>query len=122
MLSVLLIFADQISKYSVRRFGGFFICNKSLAWGINMAPPLFWFIWAIIMAGLLFILLAGKSGRAELLLALILAGAVSNMIDRVFPGCVIDFINLGFWPVFNLADIFISLGALGLLARFVKLW
>ncbi len=44
--------------------------------------------------------------------ALILSGAASNVIDRLIFGCVIDFINLNFWPVFNLADIFIAIGAI----------
>jgi signal peptidase II len=39
------------------------------------------------------------------------AGAGSNLIDRVRFGYVIDFIDLRFWPVFNLADISITIGA-----------
>ena len=41
---------------------------------------------------------------------LILSGAVSNIIDRVHYGCVTDFIDLRIWPVFNLADIYITMG------------
>jgi len=53
-------------------------------------------------------------------LALILAGAVGNQIDRLARGHVIDFIDLSagrfHWPTFNLADSCISLGAVALVA------
>ncbi len=43
-------------------------------------------------------------------LALILGGAVGNLIDRVRLGYVIDFLDLRVWPVFNLADSAITIG------------
>lgn len=49
------------------------------------------------------------------LLALILVGACSNILDRIRYGFVIDFINVPFWSVFNVADIYIVVGALALL-------
>lgn len=42
----------------------------------------------------------------------ILGGAISNIIDRTMSGCVIDIIDLKLWPVFNLADTFIVIGAI----------
>lgn len=48
-------------------------------------------------------------------LGLILGGAVSNLADRVLRanhGAVIDFIHVGFWPTFNLADSAITVGAM----------
>lgn len=45
-------------------------------------------------------------------LVLILSGAVSNIIDRLYFGCVIDFIDLKIWPVFNIADSFIVIGVI----------
>jgi len=41
---------------------------------------------------------------------LILAGALGNVIDRIFFGYVVDFIDFKFWPVFNVADSCISIG------------
>jgi signal peptidase II len=43
-------------------------------------------------------------------LSLGLAGAVGNLIDRLRVGRVIDFIDVGFWPVFNVADGAIVIG------------
>jgi len=52
-------------------------------------------------------------------LSLILSGAIGNLIDRAVFGFVIDFINLHYqdfyWPVFNVADMAITLGVILLL-------
>lgn len=61
------------------------------------------------------------SARLQLVaISLILAGAVGNLIDRIVLGHVIDFIDVYYthyhWPVFNLADSAICLGAVLLLA------
>ena len=42
--------------------------------------------------------------------ALLLGGAVGNLIDRIRVGRVIDFLDFRVWPVFNLADIGICVG------------
>jgi signal peptidase II len=53
--------------------------------------------------------------RVALALALILGGAIGNVIDRLLYGYVIDFIDVYYgdwhWPVFNVADSAISVGA-----------
>ena len=43
--------------------------------------------------------------------SLILGGAIGNLIDRITLGHVIDFIDLRIWPVFNVADMAITIGA-----------
>lgn len=48
--------------------------------------------------------------------ALIMAGAIGNVWDRMVYGTVIDFIDLRVWPVFNIADSAITIG--GLLAAY----
>lgn len=45
-------------------------------------------------------------------LALILGGAIGNLVDRVVYGFIIDFIDLRVWPVFNIADSAITAGFL----------
>ena len=57
-------------------------------------------------------------------LSILLAGAIGNLIDRLRLGFVIDFIDLHYqtfyWPVFNVADILISLGVVLLIFADIK--
>ena len=46
---------------------------------------------------------------------MILGGALGNLADRAREGAVIDFIDPAFWPAFNVADVMIVVGILGLL-------
>ena len=46
---------------------------------------------------------------------LVAGGAFGNLLDRIRDGSVIDFIDPMLWPAFNLADVWIVLGILGLL-------
>lgn len=41
---------------------------------------------------------------------LVLGGAVANLVDRVIGGTVVDFLDLGWWPSFNLADAVLCVG------------
>jgi signal peptidase II len=43
-------------------------------------------------------------------LVLVFAGAVGNYLDRVVRGYVVDFVHVHHWPVFNVADVYISVG------------
>jgi signal peptidase II len=52
-------------------------------------------------------------------LGLVIGGAVSNLADRVRLGHVTDFLDVGFWPAFNLADTFIVVGVAVLLGAAV---
>jgi signal peptidase II len=49
---------------------------------------------------------------AQVSLGVALGGASGNLFDRLWRGGVVDFIDFGFWPVFNLADSAIVTGAL----------
>jgi len=49
--------------------------------------------------------------------SLILGGAIGNLIDRITLGFVVDFIDFRIWPVFNVADSAITIGAAIILLR-----
>lgn len=51
-------------------------------------------------------------GRYKLSVSLIIAGALGNCIDRLFRGYVVDFIDLSYWPIFNIADIAVVCGTI----------
>lgn len=63
--------------------------------------------------------LAQSPTLVRLALGLVLGGAVGNLIDRVRLGYVVDFIDLRWWPVFNLADSAIVIGVALLLLHSV---
>jgi signal peptidase II len=52
--------------------------------------------------------------------SLLLGGIIGNLIDRIRLGYVIDFIDFRFWPAFNVADIAITAGVIGLIIYFIK--
>jgi signal peptidase II len=166
-LSAAVIVVDQIAKLLVKGFalpligvewpgmaygssipilGDFFrltyIENPGMAFGIDMGGKLFFSIFSLVASGAIFLYLyhsrtAGLGFRVAL--ALILGGAVGNLIDRVFYGVlfggaplfygkVVDFFDLEFfdvnvfgyamsrWPVFNIADACVTIGVVLLLA------
>jgi signal peptidase II len=96
--------------------------NKAGAFGLGGA-----FVPFLAMGALVLVLVMVTTGSATervvvaLALGLVLGGAFGNVIDRVFRdpgflrGAVVDFVDVGFWPVFNLADSAITCGCLLLL-------
>lgn len=110
LLIIGLAFLDQLIKYIVRFFGRFYVCNRNLAFGLPISQNIFIFIWIVIFAVFIKFAYDEKNTKNILGYNLILAGALGNILDRLFFGCVIDFINLRIWPAFNLADVFITIG------------
>jgi len=55
-------------------------------------------------------------------LSLILAGSIGNGLDRILNGYVVDFIKIKYFdfPVFNIADIVINIGALILIIEYLR--
>ena len=126
-VSFLLVLADQAVKLGIARtmrlgesipvLSGIFhityIENPGAAFGMLANQR-----WFFIIAGILVILAAcvmyrrlSETGRlVRLGAALLLGGAVGNLIDRIRLGRVIDFLDFRVWPVFNIADIGICVG------------
>lgn len=73
---------------------------------------------AILALGFALLRTRVESKLSRFALVLILAGALGNYVDRVARGYVVDFVHVHNWPVFNVADVYISAGyvllALGL--------
>lgn len=61
-----------------------------------------------------------RAGIARLAFGAIVGGAIGNIIDRFHYTYVVDFIDLRWWPVFNVADSCITVGVLILIAATVR--
>lgn len=74
----------------------------------SLFPQLHWFYLAVALIVSLYIVFSGyKYGTTwyrQVLIGMILGGALSNGVDRLVQGSVVDFIDVHFWPVFNVAD------------------
>jgi signal peptidase II len=87
--------------------------NDGIAFGLDL-PHLLIHVMTVLVLGLgAWLVRSEKLWREAWHLygvTLIAAGAIGNMIDRLLYGWVVDFIKIYFWPIFNLADVFIVVG------------
>lgn len=94
------------------------LINTGSAFGFFPNQTLFLIIASFVGIGVLLVFYRTHPVNSTLLqisLGLQLGGATGNLVDRVRLGYVVDFIDVGAWPVFNLADSAIVVGLLGLL-------
>ena len=91
-----------------------YIQNPGAAFGLFENQTLFFIaIAAFLLAFLAFAYkeLAAQGVWVRFGMSLLAGGAVGNLLDRVRLGAVIDYLDFRIWPIFNLADIGICLGA-----------
>jgi signal peptidase II len=89
------------------------ITNSGAAFGIFPNQGNFFIFIAILVAVaivLYYRYLPAGEWLVRLSLGLQLGGAIGNLLDRLRYGHVVDFIDIGFWPIFNLADLAIVTG------------
>ena len=120
------ILADQVTKRIVdgalalgetRHVAGpldiHHVQNTGIAFGLfPRATPIVIVLTSLVIAWLL-VVFARSGARHPVLpvgLGLVVGGSVSNLADRVRLGHVTDFLDVGWWPAFNLADTFIVVG------------
>ena len=90
------------------------VYNAGAAFGmLQGARWLFVFIALILLAVLIWQrkVLVAQTRTAQLATALLLGGVVGNLWDRIAYGYVVDFLHFHYWPVFNVADMAIVVGA-----------
>ncbi len=132
LITALLVVAlDQTSKVAVQRFlvdsgsssvpilGGLvrltYVENRGSAFGLFQNQTLFFIvIGVLVVAGILIgqRFIPAHRTTLAICLGMLLGGATGNLIDRVRFGHVFDFIDLTWWPVFNVADSAIVVGVL----------
>jgi signal peptidase II len=130
ILIILIIGLDQLTKFILNNnlilnspypvIKGFFyltlVHNRGAAFGILKNQILLFVLSSIFAIILIYFNLKKSRNKKklslnDLALGLILAGAIGNLIDRLFLGYVVDFLDFRVWPVFNVADSAITVGA-----------
>ena len=134
-VSILTFFLDRFSKYyilntfnsenidyfPITSFLNFnLVFNKGIAFGLFSFNEQFYYniiSLIIVLITLIVLFLAIKSNGVEKIgFSLIFGGSLGNIFDRLYYSSVIDFIDLHInnfhWFIFNIADIFISLGVI----------
>jgi signal peptidase II len=126
---------DQVTKYvvrshlrvgeSVKVLGPFTIHrvqNSGIAFGLFESATAIVTVLTALAVGWMLVFFARAGSRHPVLpaaLGLLIGGSISNLIDRVRLGHVTDFLDLRWWPAFNLADSFIVVGVAILLLALV---
>ncbi|MFW0862664.1 MAG: signal peptidase II [Candidatus Komeilibacteria bacterium] len=125
IVTLLLFIIDRITKILALKFltDGLFCCNQiaglklllnnGVAFGILIPKILSITLASLIILILINVLLKTKTNLFPLLI--IIAGAFSNILDRLNYDAVIDFITIKYMPIFNLADIYIVIGLIMLI-------
>ncbi len=133
LLGVVLLVIDRIAKYEVLRlcaqgckindYLSFeVVYNRGTSWGLfhSQSGVMFWLVTvgviAITCGVLAYAVLCFRAGHMILGELMVIAGSLSNIIDRFLYKGVIDFIELSYggwhWPTFNGADMLIVFGVL----------
>ena len=95
--------------------------NAGAAFGLVPAGAGFFLVASVVVAIGLVVYVARTPSNlwTGAVLGLILGGTLGNGFDRIVHGTVTDFVNVHFWPVFNVADSAISIGVVGLAAGYL---
>jgi len=122
-------FFDQIGKFYIEKFVSSYssipvvsevfhltlVYNTGIAFGLFKEYPFVFTILTILAIILIVYFLNQKKHKLnvseKIALCFILGGSAGNLIDRLRYGHIVDFIDFRFWPVFNIADSFITIGA-----------
>ena len=96
--------------------------NSGIAFGLFSSATAVVIVLTGLAVGWMLVFFARSGARHPVLpvaLGLVIGGSVSNLVDRVRLGHVTDFLDLKWWPAFNLADSFIVVGVVILLGALV---
>ncbi|MFC1723595.1 signal peptidase II [Nanoarchaeota archaeon] len=93
------------------------INNTGAAFGLMKGYNILFFI-AALAVFVLFIMYYKEIVKDNYLMitaSFILSGTIGNTLDRLYFGYVVDYLNLSFWPTFNLSDVFLTIGTIMLI-------
>jgi len=116
---LLVLVGDQVSKFYAFKNSWDFelfgldwlkfetVTNTGIAFSINISGIWWWLLFAVVVivfSRTIYFWYDWKKPREQLAAGLLMGGALGNIIDRLSHGFVIDYIKVGWWPSFNLAD------------------
>ena len=128
----LIIFIDQLSKVLIVNYGEItLIEDKIVLKQVEISNDMYnetsrgmTILTNLIIVGIIFGIIKSDNQfitkNTKILLSFAFAGGVSNIIDRIFRGNVLEFINIGSSPVFNIADVCIFIGWVSFVAIFTS--
>jgi signal peptidase II len=135
-IAVAAVVADQLTKHivasqlwldeNVKVLGPFSIHhvqNSGIAFGLFAQATGVVIVLTLVAVGWMVVYFSRSGARHPLLpvaVGLLIGGSVSNLADRIRLGHVTDFLDLRYWPAFNLADSFIVIGVAILLGALVS--
>jgi signal peptidase II len=94
-----------------------YVENRGAAFGVLQDQTAFFILVGVIVISVIiasYRYIPEPSWMLNMCLGFQMGGAVGNLIDRIQVGYVVDFIDLTYWPVFNIADSAICVGVAGL--------
>tara|TARA_B100000029_G_scaffold367273_1_gene360726 strand:- start:1394 stop:1819 length:426 start_codon:yes stop_codon:yes gene_type:complete len=95
-----------------------YVKNTGSAFGMLQDQTTWLILASIIAIVVLLFLYRGLNTNGTLIrimISLQIGGAIGNLADRIRIGYVVDFIDIGLWPVFNIADSTITIGITGMI-------
>ncbi len=140
LISAVIVLLDQVSKaWALRDLADgriihvIWTMQLNLTYNRGMAfsrgtgiGPIIGVIGLVVVALLLLSLRRADNALTRVATGLIIGGAIGNILDRLFRGsgwmrgAVIDFIDFQWWPVFNIADMAIMIGAATMVVAMLK--
>ncbi|MFZ2310722.1 MAG: signal peptidase II [Patescibacteria group bacterium] len=98
-----------------------FIPNYNIAFSLPLRGPWLTIVISLIIISIIIYLLFSKLKKIEKIsFFFILLGAISNLLDRLQYGYVIDYFDLKWFTIFNLADVLITFGTIVLILSLFK--
>lgn len=111
-----LLFLQGVAALARMFFPGA-VCNPAGPFGIALSFPILLIVFLLAAGFFLFQWWKEWDRSLEILWLLLLSAGTSNALERIVHGCVFDFLSLPGIPLFNLADVALSLSVVFLLVR-----
>ncbi len=133
IIALCIVVFDQLTKWAVHIIEvgesielapgflklGHFI-NYGASFGMLQKNTGFLVLFSVVVIALIAYYYKQIPVKYDIFVAMILGGTIGNLLDRIFRGYVVDFIDFTFWPAFNIADMAVTIGAVALIIMLMR--